>query len=704
MGKKAKTEKTPKTSAKDAATEMDEPKVTTESTTPVQDDSMESSSSAALKNKTLYVGNLPHTMNNEQFAALLSELGPLKWSFVVRTANNPNENRGFGYVQFALESDAQEAGKQLNQLKYQGKQLMAKVALPKKHEQQDQMNKDRGKDDKFFGTAAKSTSTSTTPSASVPKKPPTEKMKLQYARVIVRNVPFSAKEDTLRNLFEKYGAILEVSLPKKSPEALHHRGFAFVQFADRENAMEATNALNATKLLNRTIIVDLAMPQDQYEDAIKNQLLPAENYDDIQPSETKVDEDEEEDSNDDDGEVDDDDDDDEKEGTSDEEGEEVEEVDEEKGQEMKESKKGKEQKKKMVLSDADEGLTVFVRNVPVNATEEEVSDRFKEFGEIQYCKVVRDPITNFGKGTAFVKYKDPDSVEKCLQEGEKASLTVASRRSDSLIQDEASEGIFLGGRLLFVFRAVSKNESQVFAEKKLKVKEKDTRNLYLAEEGVIKPNTPAAADLTPADLQKRAKAQQEKKVKLRNPNFFVSKTRLSLRNLPLSCDETKLKEIAINAVKARLANNEEEKKMSGATAAIRIHQVKIIRSKDRQNRSTGFGFLEFKEHTHALMALRHINNNPQIFGPSRRPIVEFAIENALILQKRNERGTSKRKRNDDDEENIENEGNSKFKTGGLGHKKKKQKKEKMEPENLTTRQKKRRREKANKQKRQTSSK
>ena len=33
--------------------------------------------------------------------------------------------------------------------------------------------------------------------------------------------------------------------------------------------------------------------------------------------------------------------------------------------------------------------------------------------------------------------------------------------------------------------------------------------------------------------------------------------------------------------------------------------------------SLGYGFVEFQEHDHALKALRHLNNNPDIFGPSK---------------------------------------------------------------------------------------
>ena len=34
-------------------------------------------------------------------------------------------------------------------------------------------------------------------------------------------------------------------------------------------------------------------------------------------------------------------------------------------------------------------------------------------------------------------------------------------------------------------------------------------------------------------------------------------------------------------------------------------------------KSLGYGFTSFKEHQHALTALRNTNNNPEIFGDKR---------------------------------------------------------------------------------------
>lgn len=40
-----------------------------------------------------------------------------------------------------------------------------------------------------------------------------------------------------------------------------------------------------------------------------------------------------------------------------------------------------------------------------------------------------------------------------------------------------------------------------------------------------------------------------------------------------------------------------------------------------KGQSLGYAFAEFQEHEHALTALRHINNNPEIFGPHKVSLI-----------------------------------------------------------------------------------
>jgi nucleolar protein 4 len=54
-------------------------------------------------------------------------------------------------------------------------------------------------------------------------------------------------------------------------------------------------------------------------------------------------------------------------------------------------------------------------------------------------------------------------------------------------------------------------------------------------------------------------------------------------------------------------------------------------------RSKGFGFVEFEDHDHALIGLREVNNSPKYFGEKRRLLVEFALEDKRVVEGRQKR-------------------------------------------------------------------
>lgn len=69
---------------------------------------------------------------------------------------------------------------------------------------------------------------------------------------------------------------------------------------------------------------------------------------------------------------------------------EKEETEEEKMEEEKEKEKEKEEKKPRVIGDAEEGKTVFVRNIPMDATQKDLFRFFKRYGRLVYVKLCQD--------------------------------------------------------------------------------------------------------------------------------------------------------------------------------------------------------------------------------------------------------------------------------------------------------------------------
>ena len=146
-----------------------------------------------------------------------------------------------------------------------------------------------------------------------------------------------------------------------------------------------------------------------------------------------------------------------------------------------------------------------------------------------------------------------------------------------------------------LFPAVDRSKAKVLQEEHGKTQGKgkdDPRNLWLSWEGYVDPNSSAAADLSPEDLEKRRRAEKEKRVKLSsNPNYIVSLTRLCVRNLPRDLDDKLLKSMALAAAT----------KLDETCRPNELVQCKIVRSDDRQDsdglaRSKGFG----------LSSLRHM--------------------------------------------------------------------------------------------------
>ena len=72
------------------------------------------------------------------------------------------------------------------------------------------------------------------------------------------------------------------------------------------------------------------------------------------------------------------------------------------------------------------------------------------------------------------------------------------------------------------------------------------------KEGQIEEGSAAWQAMSAADQTKRKRAAAESRTKLKSPNFFVSRTRLCLRNLPHQISEKALKDLVIAAVRLKL--------------------------------------------------------------------------------------------------------------------------------------------------------
>lgn len=205
----------------------------------------------------------------------------------------------------------------------------------------------------------------------------------------------------------------------------------------------------------------------------------------------------------------------------------------------------------------------------------------------------------------------------------------------------------LHGRVLGISSAVSRDDADRLREDRdRKGAKKDRRSLYLLREGVFSPDSPEATSLSKTDMEARDASYEARKRLLRtNPSLFVSRTRLSIRQLPLFVTENVLKKLATYAIKQfnvefkagqregltadELRVENESEILGGNLAPVkvktkkdgtvlppkRVRQAKILRQDDRldtfsgKGRSKGYGFLDFATHADALRAVRWLNGN-----------------------------------------------------------------------------------------------
>ncbi|KAJ7702426.1 hypothetical protein B0H17DRAFT_1176243 [Mycena rosella] len=309
------------------------------------------------------------------------------------------------------------------------------------------------------------------------------------------------------------------------------------------------------------------------------------------------------------------------------------------------------------LPPPEEGTTLFVRNVSFEATEDELRTLFRSFGPLRYARITMDASTGRSRGTGFACFWNKEDADKVVEQSE--LLRMETTGSDApkknpfilpsiLTPDPSStlaRSLVLHGRTLDVVRAVTRDVAGKLKEDGERKREKaDKRNMYLLREGVILPNTPAADSLTSTEIERRTSSYNARRTLLKsNPSLFISKTRLSVRQIPIFVTERLLKRLAMHAVRAfqddvkaglRAALSADElaevrddedkdevkpkQKMTKKMLLGRrtgVKQTKIVRQPERvdpvtgKGRSKGYGFVEMQKHADALRVLRWANNN-----------------------------------------------------------------------------------------------
>lgn len=489
------------------------------------------------------------------------------------------------------------------------------------------------------------------------------------SRLIVRNLPFDMTVDDIRAVFLPYGALYDVSIPLQEPtnedEAPKGRGFAFVWFVSKSDAAKAMEAINGVSLrhgaaeqailkkakgqLGREAAKEaLKKAQEQAQPArpvavdwsvSQKEWLAQEHH---ASTDDEVEEEEETTSS---------------LGDSDA----ISDADEnnlmnQDSADVDDTAADPAEPAKLAAPDA--GTTLFIRNLPYQATEAELKELFRSFGPLRYARITMDTSTNRSRGTGFVCFWNRDSADTVLREAAIVERETAATGHDSsllksnpfsmtsVITADPSAPLVskfsLHGRVLNVVRAVSRDTATHLEESSRRARQKgDKRNTWLLREGVPFPTSSLVTNLSENEIEKRMKSFSIRRAQLSaNPSLHLSKTRLAVHQLPLFVSDKILKRLALHAV--RTFNEEvksghrrdlsiDEKEDTTTSSNLKkstsgkkrpppsiVVQSKVVRQNERidpltgRGRSRGYGFLEMRSFQHALKVIRWANGNKEV--------------------------------------------------------------------------------------------
>lgn len=181
--------------------------------------------SISTTNNRLFIGNIPRTMTGAQLKEAMSkEVQGLEEVDLVADRENPEQNRGFGFLSFYNHDAAEKARRRL---------------------------------EAGFSVGMRPVSVTW----AEPKRPEDHTIRSVY----VAGLPQEAKTEDIKDLFQQYGEVEDVTLLQSKEDPSRIRDYCFVHYKERAAALKAIEQSQADKpkLGDKELVVSLAKPPSQ---------------------------------------------------------------------------------------------------------------------------------------------------------------------------------------------------------------------------------------------------------------------------------------------------------------------------------------------------------------------------------------------------------------------------------------------------------
>ena len=189
---------------------------------------------------TVFVKNLSFSSSGSDLEEVMRRAGPVTSVSIARKKNVKDASKplsmGYGFVEYSTHKAALRAIRRLQHTELGGHKLELKLSTRQA----------------IVETSVRKT---------------VQQTEQNSAKILVRNIPFEASKDEVRDLFQTFGTLKTVRLPKKlGASQSEHRGFGFVEYSTRENAKRAFDSLcQSTHLYGRRLVLEWAEQEETVE-------------------------------------------------------------------------------------------------------------------------------------------------------------------------------------------------------------------------------------------------------------------------------------------------------------------------------------------------------------------------------------------------------------------------------------------------------